>query len=47
MHKDAARRGLFPSPPGPRLRAPGRRLLWFSGWGFPEMEGDCWRFITH
>jgi hypothetical protein len=20
--------------------------LWFSGWGFPEMEVDCWRFIT-
>ena len=21
--------------------------LWFSGWCFPEMEVDCWRFITH
>ena len=19
---------------------------WFSGWCFPEMEVDCWRFIT-
>ena len=27
--------GVFPSP------------LWFSRWGFPEMEVDCWRFITH
>ena len=32
MHKDATRRGLFHSP------------LWFSGWGFPKMEVDCWRF---
>ena len=27
--------GVLPSP------------LWFSGWCFPEMEVDCWRFITH
>src|SRR2546423_14707379 len=26
--------GVFPSP------------LWFSGWCFPEMEVDCWRFYA-
>ena len=26
--------GVFPSP------------LWFSGWCFPKMEVDCWRFMV-
>src|SRR5262249_19327971 len=32
--------GLFPSPPGPRLRAPGRRLLWG---GVRGGGGAMWR----